>query len=411
MAKQSLSELARANRQRDEACFAVPSAQSAPRADDGARHEWIVARAINPNRFQPRKNVREDELLDLVSSIDEQGQEQAIGINRTEDGDELIYGQRRTLAVVHGANARGKGAPDAEQYKGKVLARVYENLTDVQILEKAIEENARRADVPLMDLARSLKQLRELLSQEKRAQGLLAPDEWISWRELEERRGASIGLGYRQMHRIGRLCELPDEVQTLIENGLLKERQSRSLVSLLETPSEAAIPTLATRIVRLRLTGDMADKAAKKIIESAQAAPDLELPVDELLDDAQTGAAQAGADDARELNKRALDEGRAHLSLVTSGKDAPTTPFAQREEDGRVVAVPVPAPEAANNQANGNRRWAKAIINARLQPAALMIAGARDSFALGEWAPYERKLMLAALDEIQMLLDAAKKEL
>ncbi len=50
---------------------------------------------IRPNRYQPRKKFKDEELASLSASIKEQGIIQPLLIRKLEDGYELVAGERR----------------------------------------------------------------------------------------------------------------------------------------------------------------------------------------------------------------------------------------------------------------------------------------------------------------------------
>ncbi|MCP3898577.1 MAG: ParB/RepB/Spo0J family partition protein [Desulfobacteraceae bacterium] len=88
---------------------------------------------IQPNRYQPRINFSDEELLELKNSILEQGVIQPLLVRNYNDSYELIAGERRLRA--------------AKQANLTHVPVFVKNLTDEQALEVAIIENVQREDL------------------------------------------------------------------------------------------------------------------------------------------------------------------------------------------------------------------------------------------------------------------------
>jgi ParB family chromosome partitioning protein len=88
---------------------------------------------IQPNRYQPRKHFSEDELEGLSRSIREQGVIQPLLLRKTDDGYELVAGERRLRA------ARMAGLTE--------VPCVVKNISDSQTLEMSIIENIQRENL------------------------------------------------------------------------------------------------------------------------------------------------------------------------------------------------------------------------------------------------------------------------
>ena len=85
---------------------------------------------IRPNHFQPRVQFGDAELAELADSIRSQGIIQPLLIRRTEDGYELVTGERRLRA------AKIAGL--------KTVPVVLKDLSDAEMLEMSIVENIQR---------------------------------------------------------------------------------------------------------------------------------------------------------------------------------------------------------------------------------------------------------------------------
>ena len=108
-----------------------------PDIDDihGVSNEYFQCdiELIQPNRYQPRKHFSEDELKGLSRSIREQGVIQPLLVRKTEDGYELVAGERRLRA------ARMAGLTD--------VPCVVKSVSDAQALELSIIENIQRENL------------------------------------------------------------------------------------------------------------------------------------------------------------------------------------------------------------------------------------------------------------------------
>ncbi len=123
----------------------------------GGGVERISVEAIRIGPWQPRHTVDTEGLGELTASIKEQGVLQPLLVRRTEEGYELIAGERRLRA------AREAGL-------GEVPAIVMD-VTDQQALELALVENLQREDLNPIEEAEGYRVLCETfgLSQEDAA--------------------------------------------------------------------------------------------------------------------------------------------------------------------------------------------------------------------------------------------------
>ena len=103
---------------------------------------------IVPNKFQPRKNFDEQNLLDLTNSIKERGVIQPIIVRKSNSDNskfEIIAGERRWLA------ARKAGLHD--------IPVVVTDADDLKSLEFAIVENVQRHDLNPLEEAQGYRRL------------------------------------------------------------------------------------------------------------------------------------------------------------------------------------------------------------------------------------------------------------
>ena len=178
---------------------ASPAEQTASAAP--ASPAQIAVDAIQPNRFQPRREFDEAALEELRESIARHGILQPLSVRAIGDGRyELIAGERRLRA------ARLAGLTH--------VPVVMRTATDAEMAEMALIENIQREDLNPIEEARAYEQLltKFRLSQEELA------------RRVARSRSA--------IANSVRLLRLAEGVQAFIANGVLSMGQTRPLLAL-----------------------------------------------------------------------------------------------------------------------------------------------------------------------------------
>ena len=188
----------------------------------------IPVASVKPNPYQPRKELGEQEIMELSESIREFGVLQPILVKRIEDGYELIAGERRLRA----ATRAGLSQIPAVLFEAAPLNQ--------QIM--ALVENIQRKNLSSIEEAASL-------------QDILGKTGW-SQSELSRRMGRSQASIANKL----RLLRLDPEVQGFVISGNLGERQARSLLSLL--PEDQRI--LAQKAV----DEDLSSRALEALVEN-----------------------------------------------------------------------------------------------------------------------------------------------
>jgi ParB family chromosome partitioning protein len=169
-------------------------------ADAAGRLLDIAVSSIRPNPFQPRKELGEQEIVELSESIKEFGVLQPILVKREGDGYELIAGERRLMAAARAG-----------------LASIPAIVVEIEPLNQqiiALVENIQRKNLSSIEEALSL-------------QDILTKTGWKQT-ELSRRMGRSQASIANKL----RLLRLEPAVQEMILQGKLGERQARSLLSL-----------------------------------------------------------------------------------------------------------------------------------------------------------------------------------
>jgi len=167
----------------------------------------IPINRIAPSKTNPRTFFDERKLNELAKSIKKSGVVQPLLVRHLSGNSyELIAGERRLRASQRAGLTS--------------VPCVVQELSESELLEIQIVENAQREDVNPMDEARALNRLRESLSYDVG--------------EIAERIGKSEAYVYNQL----KLCSLPEEVQELIYSGSLSKSVAWEIIRLKDTAQQ-----------------------------------------------------------------------------------------------------------------------------------------------------------------------------
>ena len=204
-----------------------------PRLPEEGEQRVVSIDQIKPSPFNPRKDFREDELVELADSIRQKGLVQPILVRpdpANSDGYEIVAGERRWRASQR-----------AGLHSVPVIVR---ELSDQDLLELAIIENVQRAD-------------------------LNAIEEATGYRDLVERFGYTqdklaevIGKSRSHLANTMRLLKLPAYVIELVRSAKLTAGHGRALVGRDDAES------LAERIV----SQDLSVRDIEALVQSDTAA-------------------------------------------------------------------------------------------------------------------------------------------
>ena len=174
---------------------------------------------IRPNKGQPRKTFKPDELSELTDSIKQNGVLQPLLVRKKGSSYEIVGGERRYEA------ARAAGLEEVP-----VIIR---DISDEDVFKLALIENLQRSDLSPLEEAQGYRQLlkEKDLTQEELAQILSKSRSTIT--------------------NTLRLLDLPEEVQELVEDGSLTAGHARAILAV---PSEEGRIRLARKIVSDRLS-------------------------------------------------------------------------------------------------------------------------------------------------------------
>ncbi|QIN80566.1 ParB/RepB/Spo0J family partition protein [Rubrobacter marinus] len=185
----------------------------------GLRFEEVPVSAIRPNTHQPRRSFGEAGIRELAASIREVGILQPLVIRATENGFELIAGERRLRA-----------AKEAGLDRVPVLIR---QAAESESMELALVENLQREDLNPLETAAAYQALMDSFGFTKE--------------QLAERLGKSRTAVTNTL----RLTRLPASIRALILEGELTEGHARALLPLEE---EGWMLRVADRIITEKLS-------------------------------------------------------------------------------------------------------------------------------------------------------------
>jgi len=160
----------------------------------------LAIAAVDPNPWQPRTVLGDEDLADLADSLREHGLVQPIVVRATGDRYQLIAGQRRLAA------ARRLGWE-------RVPARVLD-VEDRQMAEIAIVENLQRRDLDALEKAASFKQY------------------LATWGCTQEELAKRLSIDRSHVANLIRLLELPAAVQQKLRGGTVTMGHARALLPL-----------------------------------------------------------------------------------------------------------------------------------------------------------------------------------
>ncbi len=188
---------------------------------------------IKPNPFQPRENFDEVALKDLKNSIAEKGIIQPITVRKTDDGYELIAGERRLRAVT---------ALNIDSIPAYVL-----NVeSDEEMLELSLIENIQREDLNPLDIARAYNKL------------------LIDCNLTQESVAKRVGKDRSTVANFLRLLKLPQRIQDSLKVGELDMGHARALINV---EDESIQTRIYERIVKEKLSVRAVERLVKQGIK------------------------------------------------------------------------------------------------------------------------------------------------
>jgi ParB family transcriptional regulator, chromosome partitioning protein len=183
------------------------------------------------DKNQPRKTFDNKTIIELASSIKEQGIINPITVRPQGNKFIIIAGERRFLA----ASRAGLKTVPAQ------IRKVSKN--DVMLI--SLIENLQREDLNSIDRAEGIKALKVNLG--------------LPWNQI----GKKLGLSKQRILDLVGLLDLPDEIKKDIRNKKLNEKHGRALRKLKDDKDK--ILEVSKIIIEEKLSGDETLKLAKEV--------------------------------------------------------------------------------------------------------------------------------------------------
>jgi len=212
-------------------------------APGGRSVQEIGIENVLPNPYQPRHAFNDEALTDLAQSIKQHGVIQPLTVRRTEEGFQLIAGERRLRA------ARIAGLA--------TVPAIIRPATDAQMLQVALVENLQREDINPVDAAEAYQQL---MSQ---------------FNATQEEVSQVVGKSRTAIANTLRLLRLPQEIQAAIRDGRLTEGHARQLLAL---PNEAEMHIVWRKIDAHGLSVRETEDLVRKLMDRRGPEPHHEAP-------------------------------------------------------------------------------------------------------------------------------------
>lgn len=162
----------------------------------------IPANEIHPSRYQPRLRFDEEALNELAQSIHENGLIQPITVRKSEDGYEIVAGERRYRACLLAGF--------------KEIPAYIMSPTEEQAAQMALVENVQRENLSAIEEAKSYIQI-------MRQAGI-----------TQEEVAKKIGKSQSAVANKIRLLNLPEDIQQGVIDGKITERHARALLNVPE---------------------------------------------------------------------------------------------------------------------------------------------------------------------------------
>jgi ParB family transcriptional regulator, chromosome partitioning protein len=206
----------------------APVAVAPPSSEgESGRPREIGLELIDPNPYQTRSAMQEDQLAELAASITANGVVQPILVRPQANGRfQLIAGERRWRA----SQLAGK----------KTIPAILRQVSDEQAMEITIVENLQRADLNPMEQARAFERL---------GKEFHMTQDQISLRTGKDR--TTIG-------NFLRLLKLPIVVQSCVESGELSFGHAKALLGLQHHPGiDQAVKRVRSLSLSVRQTENL----------------------------------------------------------------------------------------------------------------------------------------------------------
>jgi ParB family transcriptional regulator, chromosome partitioning protein len=202
----------------------------------GERVEIVPIDSVVPNPDQPRREFRQEELNELSASIAAMGILQPIIVRETSDEN-----SPKTYQIIAGER-RWRASQLASLTEIPVIVKRFD---DQQVMEAALVENIQRADLNPIEEARAYQAIMDThrLSQQQ-----------VADRVGKERVTVANSL---------RLLKLPDDIISLIADGLLSRGHAKAILTVKEPSAQRS---LARKVLDEKLSVRALEEIVSRIV-------------------------------------------------------------------------------------------------------------------------------------------------
>lgn len=186
---------------------------------------------ISPSPYQPRLHFDEAALKELAQSIQENGLIQPISVRQSENGYEIIAGERRYRACKY---------LDMKEIPCYILSP-----NEKEAAEMALVENIQREDLSAIEEAKSY------LAIMRQSQ--------ITQQEVAKRVGKSQSAVANKI----RLLNLPEEIQQGVVEASITERHARALLKLPQEKQKDVYQTILEKKYTVKETEEYIEKISE----------------------------------------------------------------------------------------------------------------------------------------------------
>jgi ParB family chromosome partitioning protein len=208
---------------------------------------------VRQNPYQPRRQFDPAELAELESSLKASGLLQPITVRRQGDAFELIAGERRLRAATN--------------LGWTEISAIIRDFDDRTMLVLALVENLQRSNLNAIEEARGYRKLIE------------------DFRLTQQQVADAVGKDRTTVTNLLRVLTLPEQVQQMVEGGLISPGHARALLALSDAKVSVTLAnaTIAEGLsvrelekrVRTITTPEAAESANQKRKEASQTRPSL----------------------------------------------------------------------------------------------------------------------------------------
>ncbi|MDE7056167.1 MAG: nucleoid occlusion protein [Lactobacillus sp.] len=177
---------------------------------------------IEPNQYQPRHQFSEESINELAQTLDKEGLLQPIVVRESDNGYEIIAGERRYRA--------------AQSLGWETIPAIVKEMDDDQAASLAVIENLQRENLNPIDEAQAYKNLMKLND--------------LTQTALAKEMGKSQSYVANKL----RLLKLTPKVQASLIDGNISARHGRALVGLDEKTQEKVLSEVLAKGLNVKET-------------------------------------------------------------------------------------------------------------------------------------------------------------